>query len=186
MWVEAGASVAAVVAAAIAAILLYKDIRQSAAQHREDLRAAHRPLIVVEAPKLVRGVDPQRPGDLALQITSRNVGPGLALDVEIRMWLRHVDGASATPETIDRLKATLDIDEPEFLIRVGALATADQRTRPVRPRRPIPEPRDRPVLFYLPLYRNVFKDAFPSVPREEWQVGSDLFPIGWSVEPFQV
>jgi hypothetical protein len=183
-WLQGIGAVAALIAAGLVYCQVQRQIRQADLQHNTSLRGAHRPLIVVRQARLIRGRYPMdSTGNLTLQVTIGNIGPGPAVGAKLRAWLRDVP-VPARQCTIDEMKSSIDLDAPEFFVRTDSLAAGELMILEASASEANPPGTShfrRPVLFYLPTYADLFENEFPSRPRSEWAPGSYLFPLDWSI-----
>ncbi|MBI1886589.1 MAG: hypothetical protein HYS09_09810 [Chloroflexi bacterium] len=169
---------ALLVLAAVAAFLqVERQIRQARKQHRDELRAILRPIVVV--PHAEGRTLPGQEVGIQFKAWLQNVGPGPALNVELRAWPRiptkvWTDPAGRMNE-IEELKTRIGIDDPELSARVGALAAGDPpRAAPLIPIRHVAAedyPGRKGILIYTVLYQDTFEERYPSKPKTEWKVG---------------
>ena len=117
------------------------------------------------------------------------MGPGPALNVELRAWPRIPTTAWSDParriNEIEDLKAGIHIDDAELTARVAALAAGDPaRAAPLVPMRDVVAddyPGRNGILIYTVLYQNTFEDRYPSKPTAEWKLGHvEVTPGGTS------
>lgn len=162
-----------------AAFLAWRSAQGQIRQGETTLKAAHRPLVIIGDAWVARA------GELQLHVLLKNIGPGLAIRVEIRAWLVE-SGIGADVFEFrarrDQARREIDFDTPQFLVELPGLATHEAQLVPMSLVAPETAPATslrRPILLYIALYQNVFKEEFPSVPRQEWEAGSFLFPPGW-------
>ena len=167
-----------VIGAFLAYRQLNRQIKQSQDHHNEQLRSSLRPLMVVQD-VAVRLIPRLTPNSYEIHVAVQNVGAGPALEIEIWAWARVVDAWNSEGERrirIQQLRDVIDIDHPEFTLRMGGVAAAD-------PPRPLPLTSNggpveiegdfiaRGILLYIVLYKDVFGHSFPSSPRSTWRGG---------------
>lgn len=152
---------------------LEDQIQDAQNSHREQLAGAARPLVMVQRAR-VAGIQ----GAQYVEVDVRNVGPGLAKDVQILGWARSLPSEHMSPPDarsyMDNERSQVNLDEPELRLRLGALAPGDASTHPMALEAAEDlgtEPDSVRFLVYLSQYRDVFENEFPSKPRDEWQAG---------------
>jgi hypothetical protein len=142
-WVEVVGllvGIAVVLTASLAAYLAYsqtkQQIKQAALQHQQQIKQASelhaeqltstlRPVVILN--HLECGLDNDgRNIRMHMDIWVQNVGPGPAMQVELMGWVRVPKSRpfdKARPQEIEAIKAAIDVIEPEFRIRLGAIGS---------------------------------------------------------------
>jgi hypothetical protein len=179
-WVEIGlliTQVLTVVAAVGAYFAIKRQIDDSERQHREQMHASLRPLVVVESARIVTfNMHPY------IEVKVVNAGSGPARDVEVTGWLGHfpipqMPGWDARP-FVDESRRAVNLDVPELRLRVGAMGAGSSRitNMAIEPRLE-GTPAGADFLMYLVTFRDQFENEFPSKPRPEWLPGHTLIEV---------
>ena len=170
---------AALVAGAfLAYVQIERQIKEGRDQHRNQLRASLRPLVVIPHAEALT-TDSHIPTHQNFKVWFQNVGVGPALQVEILGWVRIPshgwDEPAQREAEIESLKAEADIEAPELRGRFGGIPFGE---RP-HPGFLVPQVElavedysaKSGVLIYIAIYKDVFENQFPSKPRSEWTLG---------------
>jgi hypothetical protein len=98
----------------------------------------------------------------------------VATDILLTGWLRPlpnaVEGLNMTA-AIDNAKGSINLDEPQFQLRLGSLGASLQLAAYLNPSGNLPQIDSRPVLYFFATYCDIFKNQHPRAPRAEWQPG---------------
>jgi len=158
----------------LAALLAYFQLRRQVALQRQEMQNTLRPLVVVQHARFVG-----RANGYFLRVHVQNVGPGPALDVEIFGWPRPLRGPNVAPEVraeADTVAQEINdhIDEPELLLRLGALGPRQEKTEYMALATNTPPddpPPYRGMYYYIVKYRDVYDRTYPTKPHRDWKVG---------------
>lgn len=156
----------------VAAGLAYWQLKTQVRLQREEMHSGLRPLVVVSRARLR-----ERGGQHYVEIMIENVGPGSALNVEILGWLHPVEAAHFAPaarEEIDVRRRNVDLDDPEFRSRLGAMGPGRKLVRTIDIARVAPPnlmPDQARSFAYMAKYTDVYDVKYPRAPREKWEAG---------------
>lgn len=175
-WAEVGqlvTQIAAFFAAAAAFFAVRRQISAGERQHREQLHASARPLILIRE---VRINGPFSGSSTA--ITVSNIGIGPAPSIEIRAWPRSLPSPSVNmPEWderpyLDETASQVDLDAPELIQRVGGIGAGETATHMVTDEHPALTYEGEEAaafLVYMLIFQDVFGNTFPATPPNEWR-----------------
>ena len=178
-WLQGVGSILAVGGAWLAYREIRSQITQAERHHKDELKAAHRPFVVVREAWFERGIQ-MDPHKWYLRVRLVNIGPGFANQLQFFAWLRDSQAPLGVDQRkwIEQRRETVDKDRWEFFGRFGGLGSNESMSElvsiVVAPSIDFDAPRP-PILFWRATFTDVFKNEWP----EDRSVVHILMPEDW-------